>query len=106
MISRAQTNATGQGGEVWPDLKWKEKYPTLVEYLTQDTWEDKQPRELSTVSIKCQDGRVLVVLSDVDQKRSLYMSGETVEKALQSLERAASGPGGDWRAWHGNKKKK
>lgn len=105
MLARPETRAAAGVGD-FPDETWKKNMPTIVEYLTQDKWPDNKDRELATVSIKFQDGRVLAVLNDQDLRRSLYVSGDDVSKALRALEKALNDPVADWRAWGGNKKKK
>lgn len=105
MLSRDDTPSSGKPGE-FPDEKWSKGLPTIVEYMTQDKWGDGKERELSGVTVKYQDGLILIVLNDVAQRRSLYVSANSVEGALKALEKAVSGPGADWRAWSGKGRKK
>lgn len=98
-------NERGSPG-VFADQKWREKYPTVCQYLADDVWEDGKPREVSKIAVTSQDGLVLVMLNDGELRRSLYVTGDTVEKALAALERQLIAAGADWRAWGGNKKKK
>lgn len=105
-MKRPDTPVAGAGGGDFPDEKWKTGLPTLVEYMTSEKWDDGKERELSSVAIKFQDGLVLAVLNDPEMRRGLYVTGDTVEKALKALERNASDPKADWRQWGGNKKKK
>ena len=89
----------------WPDEKWIETYPTICEHLGDATWDDGKPRTPSTISLSCQEGRIVVALNDKEMHKSLYRSGESVEEALRAIEKALVDPGADWRAWYGNKKK-
>lgn len=98
-------SATSAPGE-FPDKSWRESYPNLCGYLCDDKWEDGKDRDLSTVTIKFQEGHVLAVLNDVDVRRSLYVTGDTVTQAIKALEKQLGAPGADWRSWGGNKKKK
>ena len=90
----------------FPDEKWLKVFPCLCEYLADETWEDGTGRELSTLTIKSQEGHVLAVLNDVAMRRSLYVAGESVEQAVKALERSLGSPGADWRPWGGARKKK
>jgi hypothetical protein len=99
--------AEAPGGPAqFPDDRWVKSMPLLCEYLASDAWDDGKPREQSTVSIKCQDGRVLAVLNDLEMRRSLYVSAETVEGALKALEKHLGSSLADWRAWKGPARKK
>jgi hypothetical protein len=105
MKRRIQPEGAPGGLPVFPDEAWLKKLPTICEYLADDAWDDGSPRELSTVSIKCVEGRVVAVLNDPEERRSLYVSGESVMKAMESLERALGSPQADWRRWQGSGKK-
>lgn len=82
------------------------KYPTLVEYLTTLRWEDGTDRKPSSLSIFVEDGAWKVAVNDKDLQRSLYISGETLQDALGSVEKALRGENADWRAWNAAKGKK
>jgi len=90
----------------WPDSEFAKKYPTLVEYLSDSTWSDGGARELSSLSLKFQDGLVLANVNDQDGKRSLYRAAQTVQEALRAIEKALGDPAADWRGWNANTKKK
>jgi len=91
-------------GAAMPDEKWVKAYPTISEYLVTAAWEDGASREPSTLVIKVQNGVILAAVNDVALKRSLYCSGDTVDMALRSMEKALQSPTADWRKW-GSKKK-
>lgn len=95
----AESLNPGSGPADFLASKWAQAHPTVAEYLTQSQWEDGSARELSTISLKVQDGGILAVLNDVDSRKSLYIFGGTVEAALKALEAALARPGADWRAW-------
>lgn len=86
-----------EGG--FPDPAFAKQFPTLAEYLGDDRWEDGQPRDLSSIQLKVQDGMVLAVLQDHELSRGLYVVGDSVQAALKALEKHASSPTADWRAW-------
>jgi hypothetical protein len=71
--------------------------PTLVEYLTIGTWEDGEPRELSTLNIFRQDGHWKLWLNDRACSRFTCVSGATVEDAVHSLEEALAADEVEWR---------
>lgn len=90
----------------WPDDPFRRKHPRIVEMLSDDRWEDGSERELSSLSLKWQEGHVLAVLNDQDLKRSLYVAATGVPEALQALERQLEAGTGDWRKWGARTKKK
>lgn len=91
-------------GAAMPDEKWAKSLPTLCEYLVTTEWEGGGAREPSTLVLKVQNGCILAAVNDVALKRSLYVSGDTVEATLKSMEKALQSPTADWRKW-GSKKK-
>jgi len=105
MIERP-TSGADEGGGVWPDESFSKGHPLIVEYMTQDKWPDGKRRELSSVSIKFQDGMVLGTLSDHATSRSLFRTAVTVLGAFKALEKALGSPDADWRPWRGSKGKK
>jgi hypothetical protein len=62
-------------------------------------YEDGTKRELATLTVKEQEGQVLVVLNDKDTSASAYVTGSDVLAALRSLEKALVGGNADWRRW-------
>lgn len=73
------------------------RYPTLVEYLGQDTWEDGTAREVSTVLAVMECGLFKGCLIDKEGERTLWVTAPTPEKLWMALESALSGPRPDWR---------
>lgn len=95
------------GGSVpFPDISFKTLHPNLAEFIHDAAYEDGSPRELGSIAIKSQDGGVLAVANDPDNKRSLYCMGSSVSKALKALDTLMGSQTADWRAWGGPKKKK
>lgn len=82
-----------------PDDFWSQCFPNLCQYLTHDSWDDGSAREVSTITIKVEDGRVVCSLSDHDARRSLWKSGLKVEEVLEALEASCVDPRADWRPW-------
>jgi len=106
MIRRREQSAMAGGPNAFPDETWVKGLPLLCEYLSLGAFEDGTPRELSTVTIRYQDGLVLASLSDHEERAGLYRTGESVQLALKALEKALSGGTADWRPWGGSKKPK
>jgi len=105
-MRRPEEVPTTQPPGKMPDESWVKAYPILSEQLGDDRWDDGTPREVSTLGLKVEDGRIVASLNDKECKRSLYRSGETVKGALVALEKALSDPGADWRPWSGKGKAK
>lgn len=94
-------NLAGTSAETaeFPDDLWKKTLPLIVEYLTATKYDDGTERKLSSISIKEQDGSVLVALNDADLDRGLYRTGKTVVDALKAIEKALATDSADWRVW-------
>lgn len=87
------------------DEDFRKRFPTIMEYLTEVTWEDGTARESSTVTTFIEDGLFKCALNDRDGHRSLYVTGDTFKKAMEALEKAVSGTAADWRAWQAKGKR-
>lgn len=90
----------------FPEKSWEAKHPEIMAFLTDVSYDDGTPRELSTVALFTEDGAFKVALNDKDMKRSLYVSGDSAMTALDALEAVLKRGGGDWRAWNQRTKKK
>lgn len=77
--------------------------PATWEYLTADRFADGKTRELSSVSIFVEGSQVKACLNDKACKRSLYVTGESLETALHALERLLAAGTDAWRYWKGGK---
>jgi len=106
MKKRVEQEAPEGAKMPFPDGNWVKRFPSLCEYLSHMEYDDGSKRELSTVTIREQDGRVLVALNDKDTSATAYISGEDVLGALQALEKALVAGTADWRRWQGGAKKK
>ena len=74
------------------------EYTTIVEYLAVSKYPDGQARQTSSLVVLC-DGRAWrVCLSDRDNGRTMWKTGQTLLEALEALELGlvADDPG-DWR---------
>ena len=106
MKKRTVEASPGGAKAPFPDEGWVKRYPTLCEYLSHLEYDDGSKRELSTLTVKEQDGRVLLSLNDRDTDSTAYISGENVGAALAALEKALVAGNADWRKWKGGGGKK
>jgi hypothetical protein len=72
-------------------------YPDLVTFVSQSKWDDGSERTCGTILLLCEEGRAKVWLNDKDAGLSCWVSGDTMEAALASANKAVSTGGGDWR---------
>lgn len=81
-------------------------YPTLMEYLSEDRYEDGTPRRTSTLAVFVQDGQVKCSLNDRDLDRVAFVSAETVEGCMAVLEAKLKESSIEWRDSKGNSQRK
>jgi len=93
------------GGD-FSDAKFREKYPLLFEYLHDTQWDDGSAREQSSITVKIEQGRFNLALSDKDARASLYITADTIVDGLACFEKALKAGNADWRGWKGSKGKK
>lgn len=103
---RTAAAAAKTSGDGWPDEAWAKKHPQLVIWLSDDRWDDGTTRELSSLSLKYQEGMVLASLNDQDGKRTLYKAAGSVAEAIQAIEKALQTGNAEWRSWNHRTKKK
>lgn len=94
----AATSAAGTSGP-FPDADWVKRFPMVCEYLSAAAFDDGTPRQLSSLTLREQDGMVLASISDMELSRGLYRTGATVRDALAALEKALETMTADWRPW-------
>lgn len=68
------------------DASWAAKYPLLVEMLVTTRWPDQKPREVATCLAVAEGGVWKVCLHDRANRRSAWVSGETLDAAFEALE--------------------
>jgi hypothetical protein len=98
MLKRADVANVRGGLPAAADPAWAKGIPLVLEYLTQTAWEDGKPREVATITIVAEGGSWRVCLNDRAMSRSCWISGETVHKALEALEKALQEDKAGWRA--------
>jgi len=99
-MKRPSGGADAKGvNEPFPDSDWLKRFPVLCPFLSDFWWDDGEQREPCSLSVKVQDGLILVSLSDRELERGLYRTGRDVRSAIEALEKALAGGGADWRPW-------
>lgn len=95
------TLAVDVGGKSLPvrDDVFVKKYPSLMEHMTDEQWDDGSARKPSTFTVFIEQGLFKVALNDKSLERSLYMSGDSLAECLASIEKALKADAGDWRPW-------
>lgn len=86
-----------------PDKMFFASYPTLSAYMCDAFWDDKKPRELSTISVNFSQGCVNMGISDHALQRSAYTTAQSLTEALELLEEALAMDKVKWRAWKAGK---
>jgi len=96
---RKKADARGYSplGPVAKGSAFAETYPCLFEYLTVTQWEDKTPRESSTLLLFVDDGRFKACLTDKDSGRYVFLTAGSVEALLNALEVGLVDDQLDWR---------
>jgi hypothetical protein len=74
------------------------KYPALLEYVASTVLEDGTARTPAKMSLSIQEGRWCVCFQDLDNKRIAFLTGETLDKLLASLEKKLAEDTLEWRA--------
>lgn len=76
-------------------------YPTLMEYLAEERYEDGTPRRTSTVTLFFAEGSVKLSLNDRDLDRVAFVTSTTIEGCLGILESKLKESSIEWRASQG-----
>lgn len=86
------------------DLK---AYPEILNWLCDDTWNDGEVRQRSSILFFVQDGAIKGCLMDKDNEMSIWAGGDSFAGFLACLEGRLRDPKADWRkmANHPSKKK-
>lgn len=96
-VTRAPKPGANAGLPAAPPDGWLEFYPGLAEFLTLTKWDDNARRETGTLMLVAEQGRYKLWVHDRDGKRSVWLSGDTVESVTQAAEDVVSGGPADWR---------
>lgn len=77
--------------------EWREKFPTLMSYLCDPTYEDQTPRTAGRLFISAERGTWSIVLKDPDQGVQLEVVVEVPTDMFPALEAALTSPTPPWR---------
>jgi len=98
-LSRPTTPLTeGSSAQALNDPDFRRRLPTLLEYLSQTTWDDGSPRLTSTLLVFIDDGVLKVCLNDRACERALWVASGTFSGALAELDESLANPQAPWRA--------
>lgn len=81
------------------DEQFAKKYPTILQYLLDDKWDDGKERETSALAVSLKDGMWQAALNDKALKQSFYSSAATLPQALALMEKALVDGVDAWRSW-------
>lgn len=76
---------------------WQKSYPTLWEFLSVDTYDDKSPRRLPTVTIFLGPDGLQACLNDRDQGLAAFVTSLSLEGLWQALDKGLREDSLDWR---------
>lgn len=97
MIKRSPKPGTTKGEPGAPSDGWLEFYAGLQEFLTMTAWEDGAVRQTGTLMLLAEGGLWKLWIHDRDGKRSVWISGQSVEAVTQKAEDIVQGGPADWR---------
>ena len=89
--------AKGPADTAAMDPLWANTLPNLLEMMTSTPAINGRRRTVATLTIVGEDGKWKAGLRDRDHSVSLWVSGDTVQMALEALEAALSLPQIPWR---------
>lgn len=84
------------------------RFPALLEFLTATTWAPGEARKPGTLTLFTDEGMWKGSLNDKDAERSAFVTADSPEAVLASLERGLQEDSLSWRSWQafGGKRKK
>lgn len=103
-LHKTASTRTAHVGTV--DAGTRKKYPGLVELLSDEADCEGVNRELSSITIKWQEGTWRAAVHEPNLEMSLWVSAPTLDTLLQALEQRIEAEDADWRAWGQGQKKK
>jgi len=99
MLKRRKRDEAALDGSVpsYESGSWGQTYPTLVEFLTSERWEDGERRRTGTVTLMAEDGVFKCSVRDRDGECFAFLSGRTPTELLAGLEKALLTDSLSWR---------
>ncbi len=108
-VSKMKDDMEGKQGKAgkWtpPSDPFLKPYPIISQFLTDCFFDNGKKRETSSLKVKFWSDSVDISLNDHEKQRSCTTTSETLERALELLERHLAAGGAPWREWGGFKKK-
>lgn len=99
----AVSTRDGRGAAIAAPSSMASQYPALCEHMTAVAFPSGNERELSTLTIIVEDGRVKACCNDKANRQSIWRSGDSIAAALEALEAAVADDRSEWRRWHSDK---
>lgn len=99
-LRRCTDGSPGSGGggdRPFERCRLSEGYPTLLEFLTRQRWDDGKSRVRGTLLVTWSEGRFRAWLNDKDAGRSAWVSQPTLSDLLASLEAGLDADDLEWR---------
>jgi len=90
----------GSAGRVKGELSaspFGQLYPTLLEWMETDRWEDGTQRATTTLFIFVDVGLIKAMLKDRDASKVAFVSGTSLEAVLEAIERGLSEGSTEWK---------
>lgn len=90
-MKRTQPPPTKKKGS-WScsDAGFQKRYPAITAFLADAWWDDGEPRELGSLTVRMGGEKVQVSLTDYDQRATSFTDAETLDEALALAEEALS----------------
>lgn len=86
--------------------RFKNDHPTLWGYLAEAEWDDGKARKTSTLTVFIEDGTVKLCLNDRDLGRTAWVTGHSLEDAIDGLELRLCDDSAEWRRSYGGNGRK
>jgi hypothetical protein len=100
MALRKPSGGGGGVGHPAVDLSgtWLAPFPHVRDFLCVPVWDDGSPRQVGSITLFCDEGRMKACANDKDAMLMCFVSGESLESVFAALEAVLASGGGDWRA--------
>lgn len=98
-IKRAAVHAPVEGVAFTPGRDdTLSSYPNVWAFLFQSSWEDGSAREVGSLTLFGDGGRLKACVNDKDGHRVAFVTGAGLDELLEVLEVGLESDGLDWRA--------
>ncbi len=97
LLRPARTGGRGTGPLAPVDPECLECYPSLLSWLSDDSWADGEARQRSTLLVVVEGDQFKACVIDKDGDATLWASARTLGDLLAAMEARLSDPEADWR---------